>query len=162
MHAGTRLQGVKRNKAFFPGWKAFWKIEVFLVFLFNIQYPSLRINKLKYKKILLVIQKRNHGVTEVTKNFCHWFNWGQGFTTGFTVTNIIIWCWWQNKTWQQEICCKSSCLVFSSPFLLLKMLLWPSGGLGVRGTCYFLPTGLVGLDSFTCRVIWLMEEVEYA
>lgn len=34
-----------------------------------------------------MIQKRNHNLTEVSKNCCHGFNWGQVIITGFTVTN---------------------------------------------------------------------------
>lgn len=58
MHAETRLQ-VKKNKAFAHSWKTFLKIEVLFVFVFNVPYRSLRINRRKYR-----VQRDIHGRSE--------------------------------------------------------------------------------------------------
>lgn len=131
---GTRLWDVKKQ-SIFPWLEIILKNWGIFAFIFNVLYSSLRINKLKYRKILVMIQKRNHGLTEVSKNFCHWFNWGQGFTAGFTVmnSNLVLLA-------EQNIAAKKyiakvpvfCCLHFLTSWKCY--LLWSSVGLGEHGT----------------------------
>lgn len=61
----------EETKHFSMAGNNFEKSRYFLPLFLMASTLSLRINKLRYRKIPLMIQKRNHGLTEVSRNFCH-------------------------------------------------------------------------------------------